>query len=101
VTDAAIAGVTREFHDFLADIEDLVKSTTSLTGADLAGATARLNARVAAAKESMRHAGGVAAERVRDAGRRTDGYVHRQPWQAMGIGAALGLLLGLVLARRG
>ncbi|WP_368541780.1 stress response protein ElaB [Enterobacter soli] len=31
---------------------------------------------------------------------RTDDYVHEKPWQGIGIGAAAGLVLGLLLARR-
>ncbi|EFH4880825.1 TPA: protein ElaB, partial [Escherichia coli] len=27
-------------------------------------------------------------------------YVHEKPWQGIGVGAAVGLVLGLLLARR-
>jgi ElaB/YqjD/DUF883 family membrane-anchored ribosome-binding protein len=30
----------------------------------------------------------------------TDEYVHENPWQAIGIGAAIGFLVGLVVSRR-
>lgn len=30
----------------------------------------------------------------------TDDFVHASPWMAIGIGAAAGVLLGLVLTRR-
>ncbi len=93
--------VSREFHDFLADIEDLIKATTSLTGEDLARAKARLSARVAAAKESVEKMGGTVADQARHSAKVTDRYVHEQPWQAIGIGAALALLVGLMLGRRG
>ena len=29
-----------------------------------------------------------------------DDYVHEKPWQGIGVGAAVGLVLGLLLARR-
>lgn len=92
--------VSREVHGFLADVEDLITATTSLTGEDLARAKARLSARVTAAKESVAKVGGEIADRTRDAAKATDGYVRNQPWQAVGIGAALGMLIGFVLARR-
>jgi ElaB/YqjD/DUF883 family membrane-anchored ribosome-binding protein len=98
--DAALSGVSHEFHNFLTDIEDLIKATTSLTGADLARARAQLNARVAAAKESVEQVGGAIADQARKSVKVTDGYVHDNPWQAIGVGAALGLLVGFVLARR-
>lgn len=31
---------------------------------------------------------------------RADDYVHDKPWQGIGVGAAVGLVLGLLLARR-
>lgn len=94
------AGVSREFHNLFTDIEDLVKSTTSLTGDDLARAKAKLSARVAAARESLGKMGVVIADRARNTATATDGYVHERPWQAIGIGAALGLVAGYMLARR-
>jgi ElaB/YqjD/DUF883 family membrane-anchored ribosome-binding protein len=92
--------LSREFHDFVADIEDFVKATTSLTGEELARARARLGERVAAAKQSAQRVGGELAQRARATAGAADDYVHEYPWQALGIGTAAGLLLGLVLARR-
>ncbi|MBA2816620.1 stress response protein ElaB [Candidatus Pantoea persica] len=38
--------------------------------------------------------------RAKQAAYRADDYVHEKPWQGIGIGAAAGLMLGLLLARR-
>jgi len=89
-----------EFHNFIADIEDLITSMTPLTGEDLARAKAKLSERVAAAKESVTVMGSEVAHRARKTARATNRYVEENPWQAVGIGAALGLLIGVVLARR-
>jgi len=97
--DSASA-LSREAHNFLADIEDLVKATTSLTGEDLARAKAKLAERITAAKASVAKMGGAVADRTRDAAQATDSYVHERPWQAIGIGAGLGVLVGLLIARR-
>lgn len=94
------SGVSLELRNFLADIEDLIHQTTSLTGDELAEARAKLNARVEAVKESIEDVGEATVERVRRTAADTNEYVHEQPWQAIGVGAAVGLLLGLVLARR-
>jgi ElaB/YqjD/DUF883 family membrane-anchored ribosome-binding protein len=96
----SLSGVTLEFHNFLADMEDLIKATTSLTGEDLARARAKLGERVAAARQSVEAMGGAIAHRARNTATVTDAYVHEQPWKAVGIGALVGLLLGFVLARR-
>lgn len=89
-----------DFHDFIADVEDLVKQTTTLTGEDLARAKVKLSARLAEAKESVVDMGGDIARRARNGAKATDDYVHEQPWKAIGAGAAIGLLIGFALARR-
>ncbi|WP_330982548.1 MULTISPECIES: stress response protein ElaB [Enterobacterales] len=38
--------------------------------------------------------------RAKQAVTRADDYVHEKPWQGIGVGAAVGLVLGLLLARR-
>lgn len=96
----ARTAVGNEFHAFLADIEDLIRETTSLTGEDLNRARAKLNQRVAAAKDSLQEVGGAVSDRLVQGARDTNNYVHAKPWPAIGIGTVVGLLLGFVLARR-
>ncbi|WP_435945696.1 stress response protein ElaB [Dryocola sp. BD586] len=38
--------------------------------------------------------------RAKQAVYRADDYVHEKPWQGIGVGAAVGLVFGLLLARR-
>jgi ElaB/YqjD/DUF883 family membrane-anchored ribosome-binding protein len=100
-TEAAISSVAREFKNFVADMEDLIQSTTSLNGEDLARVKAKLQARVAAAKESVQDIGAPLIERARSTVSATDGYVREQPWQAIAIVAGASLLVGYVVGRRG
>ena len=94
------AGVSEEFNNFLADVEDLVKDTTTLTGEDLTRAKDKLSARLASAKASLGELGSNVADKARKTADVTDTYVREQPWKAVGIGATIGLLLGFALARR-
>jgi ElaB/YqjD/DUF883 family membrane-anchored ribosome-binding protein len=100
--DVLPSRVSREYHHFVADIEDLIADATSLTGDDLARAKAKIRDRIAAAKVSIEEMGGVIVQRARKTAVATDTYVREQPWKAVGIGAGVGLLLGFVftLARR-
>jgi ElaB/YqjD/DUF883 family membrane-anchored ribosome-binding protein len=98
---AAPSGVAKEFQNFVADMEDLIKAATSLTGDDLARAKANLAARVAAARAFVEEMPGTISDRARNTVKVADDYVREQPWQTVGIGAAVGLLIGFLLGRRG
>ena len=76
-SDTAQSGMAREYHNFLTDIEELIAST----------------------KASVGNLSGVIAERARTGATATDNYVRAQPWQAVGISAGLGILIGFVLGR--
>jgi len=71
-----------------------------MTGEDLVRAKAKLSARVDQAKGSVADMGDAVAAQARDAARLTNGFVHDNPWQAIGIGTAVGLLVGFALASR-
>lgn len=89
-----------EFRNFITDVEDLIKATGSLTGDDLARAKAKLTARIASAKNSVDEMSTAIVGRARQAAKATDGYVQENPWKAVGAGAALGVLIGFLIARR-
>lgn len=95
-----LSGVPREVRNFIADVEDLITSMTSLTGEDLARAKSELTQRASAAKASLDQVGAALTDRARNTVKVTNDYVHDEPWKAIGAGAAIGFLLGLVLARR-
>jgi ElaB/YqjD/DUF883 family membrane-anchored ribosome-binding protein len=98
--DAVQSGISREFHNVLTDIEHLIREMTSLSATDLALAKTRLVAQIATARESAGAMGGVIHERAHKTAAVTNTYVHEQPWTAIGIGAAAGMLFGALLARR-
>jgi ElaB/YqjD/DUF883 family membrane-anchored ribosome-binding protein len=67
----------------------------------LARAKANLSARVAAARAFVEEMPGTISDRARNTVKVADDYVREQPWQAMGVTAAAGLLIGFLLGRRG
>ena len=52
------------------------------------------------AKEVMQDAQSAVLEKGKAAARATDDYVHDHPWKAVGIAAAVGFVLGLIVNRR-
>jgi ElaB/YqjD/DUF883 family membrane-anchored ribosome-binding protein len=71
------------------DAEDLIKITAGQGGEQIA----RIRAR---AEESVR----TARARIKDVGGDLDEQVRENPWTAVGIAAGIGLVLGVLLARK-
>jgi ElaB/YqjD/DUF883 family membrane-anchored ribosome-binding protein len=99
------ADVTKEqlIHDFklvIADAEALIKATAGQGGESVAALRAKAEASLAIAKAKMSEAQAALLVRTRAAAKATDEYVHVHPWQAIGAGTAVGLLVGLLIGRR-
>jgi ElaB/YqjD/DUF883 family membrane-anchored ribosome-binding protein len=84
----------------VADAEAYLDASVGQTGAAYAAARKKLEVTLHAARVQAAEAGRVAAEKTRAMARATDTYVHEKPWESTGMGAGVGLLLGLLLARR-
>lgn len=84
----------------VADAEALMHATASQAGEGASAARARIQKNLQVVKEHMINAQDAVAERTREAAKVTDEYVHDNPWKAIGITAALGLIAGMLIARR-
>lgn len=96
----ASAVVSHEFHSFIADIENLFKATTHLTGEDLAQAKERLRVRIEAAKVAAENAGESISRQARKTAQATNQYAHDKPWTVVGAGVALSFIAGYLISRR-
>ena len=90
----------QDFKVVVADAEALIKATSGQGGETVAAMRAKAEASLATAKEKMSEAQAALLVRTRAAAKATDEYVHVHPWQAIGVGTAVGLLVGLLIARR-
>jgi ElaB/YqjD/DUF883 family membrane-anchored ribosome-binding protein len=84
----------------VADAEELLRATASQAGEKVSVARERIQASLATARVKLVEAERVLAERTRQAAKVADDYVRENPWQAVGIAAALGLVLGVLISRR-
>lgn len=94
------AALSREFENFLADIDSLLHATGDLTGEELREAREKMHDRVAEAREAIVGLSEDLTRRARKSAKSLDLEAHEEPWKAIGAGAAVGLLLGLLFARR-
>lgn len=82
------------------DLESMLKATANSADADVRALSERLRDRLAVAKARLLDAEHAMLERGRQIARSTDDYVHQNPWSSIGVAAGIGLLLGVVIARR-
>lgn len=97
--------VTKEqlIHDFkvvVADAEALLKATAGQGGEALIAVRAKVEESLAAAKVKMSDAQAALLVKTKAAAKATDEYVHVHPWQAIGIAASVGMVIGLLVGRR-
>jgi ElaB/YqjD/DUF883 family membrane-anchored ribosome-binding protein len=93
---AARAG-SQELRNLIADVEDLIKRVARVDDEDLALARAKLERTLEAAKASMLSGTERARATARHAAENTDKYVHSNPWSAIGIAAAAGAAIAVLL----
>jgi ElaB/YqjD/DUF883 family membrane-anchored ribosome-binding protein len=90
-------------HDLKIVVEDaeaLLQATAAQTGERVETIRSRARESLQQAKARLAEAEGQAREQVREVAGSTDEYVHENPWQAVGVAAGVGLLLGLLISRR-
>ena len=97
---ADVDRLREDFRAFVTDCQTLLKNATNLSGEGAAIARAELSKRMADAQvrlDDMRRAANDQAMRLRTT---TEDYVRREPFKAIGIAAAVGALVALLVARR-
>ena len=89
-----------EFQALVADTEKLLQTSTELAGEEADRLRDQLRSGLSRARESI----DTAQQRVREHGKAavdaTEDYVGEHPWQAVGVAAGIGFLLGLLVGRR-
>ena len=73
----------------IADAEELLRATADEAGPRVAEIRARAEESLAAAREHLK-----------GAGEELDSRVRANPWAAVGIAAAIGLVAGIILSRK-
>ena len=84
----------------VADAEELLRATASQAGEKVSAARERIQASLATAKVKLTEAEKVLLEKSKEAAKAADEYVRENPWQAVGVAAAAGLVLGVLISRR-
>jgi ElaB/YqjD/DUF883 family membrane-anchored ribosome-binding protein len=77
------------------DVQDLLKATASVVGDKAAEARVKVEESLKVAQDKMSVAHGTVKAKGQEAFTATDEYVRDNPWNAVGIAAGIGFLLGI------
>ncbi|MSQ64214.1 MAG: DUF883 domain-containing protein [Betaproteobacteria bacterium] len=100
INDASKQKLVADLKVVVADAEELLRATATQAGEKVSAARERIQASLATAKVKLTDAERVLVDKTKDAAKATDEYVRDNPWQAVGIAAAAGLVLGVLISRR-
>ena len=84
----------------IADAEELLKASAGAAGERIGAARTRAEETLKAAKAKLAGLDDAVIDRAKDAARSADAYVHEHPWGAVGVAAAVGLVVGVLISRR-
>ncbi len=98
MTSGAGERLARDIEKLVDEAEKMVPRTGD--SAEQGAAWERLSAQISAAKAELRRLEDQAIVKAKRAARVTDEVVHEHPYAAMGVAAAVGVLLGMLIARR-
>lgn len=89
-----------EWRKLVADVEDLVKKVANVDDAEIAEIRGKVEETLAKAKTTAGESVAAVRARAGEATEATDEYVRENPWAAIGIAAAIGIIIGFVASRR-
>jgi ElaB/YqjD/DUF883 family membrane-anchored ribosome-binding protein len=92
--------ISKDLHVIIDDAEQLLQHVKREAGSEVGEACERLERSLEAGKARLRTTREAVSGRVQKTVHATDGYVHRKPWTAIGVGAGIGLLAGFLVGAR-
>ena len=99
-TEQSRTKLVDEFSNVLSEAEDMLKRAANETGEKAKDLRSQVEAKLLTAKLRLQEFQGQAVDRAKETARATDDFVHEHPWQSIGIAAAVGVVVGLLMNRR-
>lgn len=86
-----------DLKNLVADAEELLKATASQAGDKIAVARQKIEQSLIEGKKALADAEKTLVMKSKEAADVADDYVRENPWNAVGIAAGVGLILGLLI----
>jgi ElaB/YqjD/DUF883 family membrane-anchored ribosome-binding protein len=94
------SAASSEIKNLIADVEDLMARIADLKDADVVRVRSKVQQAVDATKQSLADGTDALRQRAQDVASTADDYVRQSPWQAVGIAALVGAVVGILATRR-
>jgi ElaB/YqjD/DUF883 family membrane-anchored ribosome-binding protein len=98
--DRARSRMAGDFRTMITDSEDLLKAVATVSGEGFAAARTKFEDKLRRAKATLADASQPVFDRTMESAAVADDYVHGNPWTAVGVAIAAGLLIGFLAAKR-
>jgi len=99
-TAAKAEALAQDFKNVVSDAEELLQALGNDGDAKLKAMKSRVQESLKQARERLNELQATMVEGAKAAANATDEYVHHNPWQAVGISALIGGLIGYLIGRR-
>ncbi len=86
-----------DLRNLVSDAEELLKATASQAGDKIGAARQKIEQSLIEGKKALADAEKNLVDKSKEAAEIADDYVRDNPWSAVGIAAAAGLVLGLLI----
>jgi ElaB/YqjD/DUF883 family membrane-anchored ribosome-binding protein len=98
--DRARGRMAGDFRTMITDSEDLLKAAATVSGEGFTAARTKFEDKVRRAKAALANASQPVFDRTKETAAVADDYVRGNPWTAVGVAIAAGVLIGALAARR-
>lgn len=92
--------IFQDLQSVVHEAEALLKATAGQAGDKVDEVRSRAEKTIKQVRSRIEDVEEQAVRRVKDAASEAEDYVRDNPWQAIGVAAGVGLVLGLLLSRR-
>jgi ElaB/YqjD/DUF883 family membrane-anchored ribosome-binding protein len=92
--------LVNDLKTVIQDAEAWLRHSGQLTGEELKAAKAKFERTLVKAKDDIIRLEEAVVEKTKVAAKATDEYVKENPWKAVGLGTAIGVVIGMLIARK-
>ncbi|MCK8539446.1 DUF883 family protein [Yersinia ruckeri] len=98
--DRTAENLRAELKSLADTLEEVLHSSTDKPKAELDKLRSKAESALKDTRERLSETGDKIAAQTKEIAGKADNYVHDNPWTGVGIGATVGVVLGVLLSRR-